>query len=178
MFKEFLFASVVLVGMGQISAVCAADEGAFGFDQNDVPDTGMKVIEALIVQHQDDPNGLREAVEMLVVNDTNPASVADAVLLAVDHAHNLKILNILAQNTDLSAAVGQGLGAAIAVIGLTNPALAAQISAMVTANGSDLLVAAVGAGARTKTASILSWPYQKAQIRNWDSTPENPASAS
>lgn len=96
-----------------------------------------------------------------------------------DNSQNPAIKTLLANNAELASAGGQGLGAAIAQIGLNNPDLATRMAANVSANGSSSFAAAVQTGDNTRTASIQQQNTNgNASSRTYSSTPEKPASAS
>ena len=87
-------------------------------------------------------------------------------------------MQLLLENSELKAALGKGLGAAIALIGVTNPDLATLLAALVTAEGDDTLTAAVDSGNDSKTASILQQQRDRDGALDGDSTPEQTGSAS
>ncbi|MBC7102843.1 MAG: hypothetical protein H5U13_06410 [Parvibaculum sp.] len=126
-------------------------------------------IEALLVQYADDPDGLEAAIEEYVTNSEDPELAAQAIVAVAAG---------LPANSDLKIALGRGLGAAIAVIALTNPTAATNMQALAAASGDETLVAAVSAGSSDKTASIeqnAGGGYEGAGDE--DETPEEPASA-
>ena len=119
---------------------------------------------------------MQAAVEALVATANDPAVSANAVLIVFDNSQNPQIQQILASNGELKAAAGRGLGAAIASIGLTNPDLAAQMSASVAASGDSVMVSEVQSGSDTKTASLRQEQQRNQNANNdqtqGDSTPE------
>ena len=128
-------------------------------------------ISALVAQYQDDPDGLETAIEDYVTNSEDPVLAAQAII-AVSAA--------MPEDSPLKVALGRGLGAAIAVIGLTNPELAANMQALVVASGDESLIAAVSAGSTDKTASIeqnSGGGGDDGADDEEDETPEQPASA-
>lgn len=123
-------------------------------------------IEALMATYADDPDGFAAAIEDYVLAAGNPELAAEAVI------------SVLARPTTdpaLKVAGGKGLGAAIALIGLTNPTAAANMQALVMASGDTVLQAAVAEGNAERTASILRQQQQQQQQQQ-DSTPETPVS--
>ncbi|GMV62027.1 MAG: hypothetical protein AMXMBFR74_11960 [Parvibaculum sp.] len=126
-------------------------------------------IEALLVQYADDPDGLEAAIEEYVTNSEDPEIAAQAIVAVAAG---------LPANSDLKIALGRGLGAAIAVIALTNPTAATNMQALVAASGDETLVAAVSAGTSDKTASIEQNAGGGDEgAGDEDETPEEPASA-
>jgi hypothetical protein len=127
-------------------------------------------VEALLTQYADDPDGLEAAIEEYVTNSEDPELAAQAVIAVAAG---------LPADSDLKIALGRGLGAAIAVIALTDPTAATNMQALVAASDDETLAAAVSAGTTDKTASI----EQNAGggggevAGDEDETPEEPASA-
>lgn len=178
MLKNFVLAAAVvtgLAGMGAYSVVLAEETEAAS-----ALDVQVAAVEALVIQYQDDAAGLQAAVESLVVNSSDPELAADAVLVVFDNSQNPAIRAILARNSALKAAAGEGLGAAIAQIGITNPALASRMTAQVSANASAELVASVQTGTDDRTASIAASNQSRGtnNQNNQDNTPENVSSDS
>lgn len=130
-----LVASLAFAGLALNASPAAALELA----------TAEADVQALIAQYQSDADGLEAAIEDYVTNSEDPEVAAQAVL-AVGAG--------LPDDSPLKIALGRGLGAAIAVIGLTDPNLAATLQALAAASGDEELVAAVSAGTSDKTASI------------------------
>ena len=134
-------------------------------------------IEQIIIDNADDPVALQAAIEAYVAASDNPELAAQAVLAAVTDPQNPAAQAAMAANADLVAAVGRGLGAAIATIALTDPDAAAAMQASVDASGNESLAAAVSQGSADKTASIQQQQQQQTQQQQQqDSTPENPGS--
>lgn len=128
-------------------------------------------IAALVAQHQDDPDGLEAAIEDYVTGSENPELAAQAIIAVAAG---------LPANSPLKVALGRGLGAAIAVIALTDPTVAANMQALVAASGDEVFVASVSAGTDDKTASIEQNTGGNGNIvgeEDEDETPEQPASA-
>lgn len=126
-------------------------------------------VEALLTQYADDPDGLETAIEEYVTNSEDPELAAQAVVAVAAG---------LPANNDLKIALGRGLGAAIAVIALTDPTAATNMQALVAASGDETLVAAVSAGTTDKTASIEENAGGGEEgAGEEDETPEEPASA-
>ena len=180
MLKNVLLVTACVVGLSTavpLSAAFAAEDAtALSADGQAALDAQISAVEGLVVQYQNDPAGLQAAIEALVENAGDPALTANAVLVVVDNSQNPQIQQILANNSELKAAAGRGLGAAIASIGLTNPDLAAQISASVVASGSATMVSEVQSGSDTKTASLKREQQRRQGATNGnsvgDSTPE------
>jgi len=137
-------------------------------------------IEQLIIDNADDPDALQAAIEAYVAASDNPELAAQAVLAAATDPQNPDAQAAIAANADLVAAVGKGLGAAIATIALTDPDAAAAMQATVTDSGNSSFETAVSTGNSEKTASIQQEQQQEQQQaqQQEDSTPENPGSPS
>lgn len=129
-------------------------------------------ISALVAQYQGDPDGLEAAIEAYVTASEDPVVAAQAVVnVAVG----------LPAESPLKVALGRGLGAAIAVIGLTDPTVAGNMQAVVAASDDEALASAVSAGTTDKTASVkqnTGGDDDTALEEEEDETPEQPASAS
>ncbi|WP_421866577.1 hypothetical protein [Parvibaculum sp.] len=102
-------------------------------------------ISTLVAQYQDDPDGLEAAIEEYVTNSEDPELAAQAIIAVAAG---------LPDDSPLKIALGRGLGAAIVVIGLTSPTVAANMQALVAASNDEALIASVSAGSSDKTASI------------------------
>lgn len=184
MMRKILLATVCAVGLsaaGAFSGAYAETAGTTTEAQQAALDAQVAAVEALVVKYQNDPAGLQAAIESLVVGATDQETSGKAVLIVFDNSQNPAIKALLANNPDLASAGGQGLGAAIAQIGLTNPDLATQMAANVSANSSSSFAAAVQSGDNTRTASIQQQQQNtggNASSRTYSSTPEVPASAS
>lgn len=126
-------------------------------------------ISALVAQYQDDPDGLEAAIEAYVTASEDPVVAAQAVV---------NVATSLPAESPLKVALGRGLGAAIAVIALTDPAVATNMQAVVAASDDETLVSAVSAGTSDKTASIeQGTDGEDPAAEEEDETPEEPASA-
>ena len=189
MLKKFLLATVCAAGLsvaGPLSVAYADGTGTTSADaQQTVLSTQVAAVEALVTTYQNDPEGLKAAIQSLVENAADPEASSAAVLVVFDNSQNPDIKAILANNSGLAAAGGQGLGAAIATLGITQPELATRISAYVSANGGSTFTASVQSGNDVQTASIQKQQQQQQQNKNsattqnaGGSTPEKPASAS
>lgn len=183
MMRKILLATVCAVGLsaaGAVSGAYADTAGTMTEAQQAALDAQIAAVEALVIQYQNDPAGLQVAVENLVTGATDPEMSANAVLAVFDNSQNPTIKALLAGNAELASAGGQGLGAAIAQIGLTNPDLATQMAANVSANGSSLFAASVQAGNNARTASIQQQQNVNGNASSSSNspTPETPASAS
>lgn len=127
-------------------------------------------ISALITQYQDDPDGLEAAIEAYVTDSEDPVVAAQAVV---------NVSESLPADSPLQVALGRGLGAAIAVIGLTDPTAATNMQAVVAASDDETLVSAVSAGTSDKTESIeQGTDGDDTAAEQEDETPEQPASPS
>lgn len=123
-------------------------------------------IEALLIAHAGDPDAFAAAIEEYVIASGDPELSADAVI------------NVLTRTTtdpEMKVAGGKGLGAAIALIGLTDPTAAANMQAKVEASGDATLQTAVADGNAERTTSIQRQQRQQQQQQQ-DSTPETPVS--
>ncbi len=123
-------------------------------------------IEALLIANADNPDAFAAAVEDYVLAAADPEVAAQAVI---------NVLTRPGVDEALKVAGGKGLGAAIAFIGLTNPAAAANMQALVEASGDATLQAAVAEGNADRTASIQRQQQQRQQEER-SSTPETPIS--
>lgn len=182
MLKKFLLATVCVAGfalIGPISVSHADTSSVATSTEQAALDAQVAAVEALVMQHQNDPEGLQLAIENLVVSATDPEVAGNAILIVFDNSQNPAIKTLLANDAALAGAGGQGLGAAIATLGVTNPELATRMAANVTANGGTSFVAAVQTGDNTKTASIQQNDSNSnsATTRSYSSIPEKPASA-
>lgn len=125
-------------------------------------------ISALVAQYQDDPDGLEAAIEAYVTASEDPVVAAQAVV---------SVASGLPAESPLKVALGRGLGAAIAVIALTDPTVATNMQAVVAASDDETLVSAVSAGTSDKTASIeQGTDGEDPAAEEEDETPEEPAS--
>lgn len=180
MFKKSLAAFVFAAGLALAPLIFAvAPAAAQDADQL----AAMQAdIEALIVEYADDAAGLEAAIEDYVVTSADPELAAQAVIAAITSPLSTEAQAALAANAELKLAAGRGLGAAIAVIALTQPTIAANMLAMVQASGDETLLAAVVEGNEEKTASIQEGDVDTGEDvvedAQSDSTPEEPASAS
>lgn len=136
-------------------------------------------IEALILANVDDPEALALAIEAYVVASGDPESATQAVINALTNPMNDAVRQALLNNPDLKIAAAEGLGAAIAVIALTDPTTAANMLALVEASGDATLIASVNDGNAEKTASIEAGGVDTGEdaVEEQDTTSENPASA-
>lgn len=154
--------------------VSEADQAAF--------DVMQAAIEQLIVDNAGDEAALEAAIEAYVEESDNPELAAKACIEAATNPKSAAAQAAIANNPNLSIAAGNGLGAAIATIAVTDPTAAANMQASVTASGNTSFASAVQTGNDTKTASI----QQAAQSSNSTTTdgnqtgetPENSASES
>lgn len=185
MLKKFLLATVCVAGLsvvGPFSAAYADTAPTLTVDQQAALDAQVAAVEALVIQYQNDPVGLQSAIQSLVENASDPAVAGQAVVSVFNSSTNPAIQTILANNPGIKDAGGQGLGAAIAAIGVTNPDIAIQMTAYVQANGGSTFMSSVQSGSDTQTASIQQQQQQNS-TNNYNnlsntSTPETPASSS
>ncbi len=160
MTKQFRSAAMLGLALGlsafSVSPVLAeVTAGQVTTQQEQTPLQIMQAaIEQIIIDNADDPVALQAAIEAYVAASDNPELAAQAVLAAVTDPQNPAAQAAMAANADLVAAVGRGLGAAIATIALTDPDAAAAMQASVDASGNESLAAAVSQGSADKTASI------------------------
>lgn len=131
-------------------------------------------VEALVLANADDAAALEAAIEDYIVASADPVTAGQAVINVLSNPKDDAVRLLLAENPGLKEAGGRGLGAAIAVLGLTNPEAAAILQALVEASGDPVLQAAVIEGTETKTASLLAERSSGAGAT--DSTPETPVS--
>lgn len=182
MLRKFLLAIVCaagLLGVTSPSPVLAAegDQASLSTEDQAALAAQISAVEQLVIDNADDPAALEAAIEALVTGSQNPALSARAVIAVYDNSTNDAVRSIL-QKTGMKAAMGRGLGAAIATIGLTDPDLASNLQALVAASGNEELASSVQAGSETRTASIRGQQQQNQDEGLPDETPENPASAS
>lgn len=182
MLRKFLLAVVCaagFVGVTSHSPAFAAegDQASLSTEDQAALAAQISAVEQLVIDNADDPAALEAAIEALVTGSQNPALSARAVIAVYDNSTNDAVKAIL-QKAGMKAAMGRGLGAAIATIGLTDPDLASSLQAMVAASGNEELASAVQAGSETRTASVRNQQQQEEDEGLRDETPENPASAS
>jgi hypothetical protein len=181
--KHLLMTAACVVGLSlsapMIPAFAAYDSSAgLSDEQKTVLAAHVEAIEALVIQYKDDPDGLQAAIEAYLENAEDPLLAAKALISVAEDSENAEVAAILNGNPAIKAALGAGLGAAVAVLGLTNPDLATQILAEVSIAGDEILTASVTDGNQSKTASLNSTRKTQDGEVNKDTTPENPASAS
>jgi len=177
MLKNFFAAALFAVGLALAPVILAVAPAAA---QGTASVVDMQAeIEALILQYGEDEAALELEIEAYVTGSANPELATQAVINALTNPTNPEVRRLLAENAGIKLAVGRGLGAAIAVIALTNPGLAATLLAMVEASGDATLIAAVAEGQELRTAAILrgSGDTGEGVLEGEDSTPEAPASA-
>lgn len=181
MLQKFLIASAIsiaaLMGGSQLSGAIA-DENTQSLDHDVALETNIALIEALVLQYQHDAAGLMAAIEAHVNASDNPEQAGIAVLAMLENSSNQAVKDLMMSRPELKAAVGSGLGAAIATIALTDPDLATKMTARVISTGDISLVASVQRGSDTKTASLRAQGRSYGDTNKGDSTPENPGSPS
>jgi len=187
MLRKTLFATVCAAGLLVAAplTVAYADTAPLTQDQQAALNAAMGSVESLIVQYQNDPDGLQAAIQSLVENASDPSITGDAVTSVFNNPTNPTIQGILAAKPGLTSAGGNGLGAAIATIGVTNPTLASQMLSSAQAGGGTTFASSVQSGNDTQTSSIQQRNNSGNNNNNNDndnednnSTPETPASAS
>lgn len=146
--------------------------------QQSALNAAMSSVENLIIQYQSDPDGLQAAIQSLVENAADPEIVGNAVVSVFNDPANETVKSILSSKPGLVDAGGNGLGAAIATIGVTNPTLASQMMSYVQANGGSKFASSVQSGSDTQTSSIQQQNNTGNDNISNDSTPETPASGS
>lgn len=174
MLKKLFVALAVAAGLALAPVMFAGSAVA--------QDAAMQAdIEALVLQYAEDEAALEAAITEYVAGATDPEAATQAVIAALTNPQNPAVATALAGDADLKSAVGRGLGAAIALVGVTNPSSAANMLAMVEATGDTTLIASVNEGEQERTASIRSGGVdtgEEALNEEGDSTPEEPASGS
>lgn len=135
-------------------------------------------VEALLIANADNPEAFAAAVEAYVLAAGDAELATEAVINVLTNPKSEAARLALANNPELKAAGGRGLGAAIAQIGLTNPTVAAAMQAKVEASNDESLQAAVSEGSAERTASIQQQQAAESgeTAENNDSTPETPVS--
>lgn len=135
-------------------------------------------IEALLVANANDPEAFAAAVEAYVLAAADAELATDAVINVLTNPQGDAAKMALANNPELKAAGGRGLGAAIAQIGLTNPTVAANMQAKVEASNDETLQASVAEGNAERTASIQQQQAAESgdTAESHDTTPETPVS--
>lgn len=173
--KKFLSALCLAVAVAVASAIIAVPHAVA---QEAESLQAMEAdIEALLIANADDPDAFAAAVEEYVLAAGNPELAADAVISVLTNPKSEAAQIALANNPGLKSAGGNGLGAAVAQIGLSNPTAAANIQAKVEASGDTTLQASVTQGNAERTATIQQQQQQQGTTSgNQDSTPETPVS--
>ena len=168
--KKFLSALCLAVAVAVAPAIIAAPHAVA--QEAESLEAMEADIEALLIANADDPDAFAAAVEQYLLTAGNPELAADAVINVLTNPKSEAAQIALANNPGLKTAGGQGLGAAIAQIGLTNPTAAANIQAKVEASNDTTLQAAVTQG----TTATIQRQQQQQQQQQQDSTPETPVS--
>ena len=173
LFIAFAFASSMVLAQvaGASMAVAQSSEAA----------QLQAEVETLILQNAEDEAALEAAVADYVANAANKQAAAEAVIAALSNPQNSELKIILEQRAGVAAAAGNGLGAAIAQIAVTDPATAANIQAAVKASGNENLASAVNQGFDNRASSIQSGVDTGAGVvadETVDTTPEQPVSPS
>lgn len=182
MLKKHLLAAVCAIGLA--GAAFSAPVFAAAGDQATAPvvddqaeiDLMQAQIEQLIVDNAGDPEALKEAITAFVTASGKPELAAKAVIGALTSPKTAAAQAALANNAALKTAAAKGLGAAIAIIALTNPDAATAMQASVQASGDDTIVTASNEGNSDQTASTQQQSQQQQQQQAQDSTPENSSS--
>ena len=132
-------------------------------------------VEALLVENASDAAAFEAAIEAYVTGADDPVTAGQAVINVLFNPRDDAVRLLLAENPGLKEAGGRGLGAAIAVLGLTNPEAAAILQALAEATGDPVFQAAVLEGTETRTASLRAASAAGGDTST-DSTPETPVS--
>lgn len=182
MLKKTLLATACVVGLSvvaPISMAFAETTPTTTNDQTSALSNQISSVEDLIIQYQNDPDGLQAAIQNLVATSDDPGLANQAVVEAFNNSSNSTVANLLATKPALKDAGGKGLGAAIAIIAVNNPTLAASMSAYVQQNGGETFASSVSTG--QTTSSIPQNNNNNNNNNDNDltnsSTPETPASA-
>lgn len=175
--KKLFMAVAVACAMTLMPAVFAAAPAmAQGVNTEMLPQMEAEV-EALVMANADDAAAFEQAIEDYIVASDDPVTAGQAVINVLTNPKDDAVRLLLAENPALKEAGGRGLGAAIAVLGLTNPEAAAILQALVEASGDPVLEAAVLEGTETRTASLRAQGTPVVfRAGAGDSTPESPAS--
>lgn len=142
-------------------------------------------VEALLVANANNPEAFAAAVEAYILAAADAELATGAVINVLTNPKGDAARTALANNPELKAAGGQGLGAAIAQVGLTNPTVAANMQGKIEASNDEKLQASVTKGNAERAAFIQQ--RQAAESGNTagsndstpesnDSTPESPVS--
>ena len=185
MLRKLLFVTVCAAGLSLAAPFTGAyaETAPLTADQQAALNAATSSVESLIIQYQNDPDGLQAAIQSLVENASDPEMAGNAVTSVFNNPTNATVKNILAAKPGLLDAGGNGLGAAIATIGVTNPTLATQMLASAKANGGTKFASSVQSGNDTQTGSIQQQSNTSNNNNdnntdnNNNSTPETPASA-
>lgn len=184
MLKKMITAAVLGLGLGvfmtplvvPVSSANAATAEELAVMQAD--------IEALVVANAGDEAALEAAIKDYVANSDDPEGAAQAFVEAVANPKSSAAQTALQNNAGLKAAAARGLGAAIALIAVDNPQVAANMQAVVESSDDPTLVAAVSEGNAAETASITGEGVEDESsevvddANENDTTPESPASPS
>ncbi|WP_339831394.1 hypothetical protein [uncultured Parvibaculum sp.] len=177
--KKLFSAAVIAGAMALTPAIFAtAPAVAQGIDAEQLAAMEAE-IEALLIANADDPDAFAAAVEAYVTASANAEIAGEAVINVLTNPKSDAAKLALANNPGLKTAGGAGLGAAIAVIGITDPTAAANMQAKVEASGDTTLQASVSQGTDSRTATLQQQQQQQQTPGagdTRDSTPETPAS--
>ena len=134
------------------------------------------------IRKQQDEAAIASIVER---NAGNPDAIAQAVSDYIadsdDAVRTTEIVAVMAvqpQYETVKPALGEGIGRAIAILGITEPELAARMSAAAQTVNDPVLQSAIATAEREVTGSPTITPDTTGNDLTPDTTPENPASAS
>ena len=133
-------------------------------------------IEALILQYADDAAGLEAAIQDYVVESSSKEMAGEAVIAAFTNPQDPAVVRALNGNAGLKAAGARGLGAAISLIGIDDPATASALQAKVAASTDSTFKTAVSEGKSEKDSSTKNNSENNDNANAGDETPETPAS--
>ncbi|ABS63519.1 hypothetical protein Plav_1904 [Parvibaculum lavamentivorans DS-1] len=173
MMKNFFAAAVLAFGLALAPAMLAVSPAAA---QGSVE--MQAEVEALILANQDDEAALELAISTYITSAEDPELATQAVIAALVNSQNPELVQLLIEKPGLKLAAGRGIGAAIAIVALTNPTAAENMLALVQASGDQTLIAAVVEGRDAQTASLVGRGVDTGAdvLEGEESTPEEAAS--
>ena len=185
MFKKLTTAAVLGLGLGAfVAPLIVPVSPALAATAQELADMQAE-IEGLIAANAGDEAALEVAVREYVANSSDPEGATLAFVEAVTNPKTDAARTALQNNPGLKSAAARGLGAAIALIAVSQPQVAANMQAVVESSNDETLIASVAEGNSTQTASINSGSGVEdnasdvvSTVNDTNTTPENPASAS
>ena len=154
MLKKLMTAAVLGLGLGAfVAPIVMPVSPAVAATDEEIADRQAD-IEGLIAENAEDADALEVAIREYVANSADPEGAALAFVGAVTNPKTDAAKTALQKNSGLKSAAARGLGAAIALIAVSQPQVAASMQAVVESSGDATLVAAVSEGNATQTASI------------------------